>query len=134
MKDFSMLTLLGKGTYAKVVQVRCKIDNQVYAMKILKKDNNLDQLARLIQEKDIFAQLDSQFVVKLKYAFQDLKRVFLVLEYCPGGELFSLLDKEGRLAEDSARFYTAQLVLGLEYLHSRHIIYRDLKPENVMID
>lgn len=60
--------------------------------------------------------------------------MFLVLEYCSGGELFSLLDKQGRLPESAARFYAAQLVLGLEYLHSQHIIYRDLKPENVMID
>lgn len=69
MQDFSMLTLLGKGMYAKVVQVRCKLDNKVYAMKILKKKS--EQLERMKTERNIFCQVDSEFVVKLKYAFQD---------------------------------------------------------------
>lgn len=67
-------------------------------------------------------------------AFQNEKKLFLTLEYCPGGELFGLLSKKKRLSEDQARFYSAQILLALEYLHQQNIIYRDLKPENILID
>lgn len=72
--------------------------------------------------------------MQLYYTFQTEARLFFVLEYCPGGELFFLLKKRKTLTEDQARFYTAQIVLAIEYLHKQNIIYRDLKPENVLID
>ena len=72
-------------------------------------------------------------MVKLYYSFQNEKKLYFVLEYCPGGELFNLLSKMKRFSEDHTRFYACQLVLALEYLHSKNIIYRDLKPENVLI-
>jgi serum/glucocorticoid-regulated kinase 2 len=70
----------------------------------------------------------------MHYSFQNERKLFFVLEYCPGGELFNLLQKCKTLSENQARFYAAQMILALEYLHVSNIIYRDLKPENVLID
>ena len=70
----------------------------------------------------------------MDYAFQNEKKLYFVLEYCPGGELYNLLQKKRLFTEDQAKFYVAQIVLALEYLHSHDIIYRDLKPENIIID
>ena len=70
----------------------------------------------------------------MDYAFQTEKKLYFVLEYCPGGELFSQLVKNHKLSEDHCRFYSAQIILALQYLHNKDIIYRDLKPENVIID
>eukprot|EP01016_Furgasonia_blochmanni_P007664 TRINITY_DN1306_c0_g4_i1.p1 TRINITY_DN1306_c0_g4~~TRINITY_DN1306_c0_g4_i1.p1 ORF type:complete len:297 (+),score=57.83 TRINITY_DN1306_c0_g4_i1:183-1073(+) len=78
--------------------------------------------------------MDHPFIVKLAYAFQNERKLYFALEYCPGGELFNVLQKKRRFSEDVARFYAAQIVLALEHLHSKDVVYRDLKPENVLID
>ena len=70
----------------------------------------------------------------MDYAFQDEKKLHFILEYCPGGELFNLLQQRHRLSENDTRFYAAQILLALKHLHDKDIIYRDLKPENVIID
>ncbi len=109
LNDFSMMSLLGKGSYAKVVQVRCKLDKKIYAMKVIKKKHEMtkQQLDRLRTERKVLLQADCPFVVRLHFAFQDASRVYLVLEYCAGGELFSLLRHRHVLTESAARFYTA---------------------------
>jgi len=73
------------------------------------------------------------FVVKMDYAFQSENKLFFCLEYCPGGELFFYLSQIGRFKQDAARFYAANILLALEHLHSKDILYRDLKPENVLV-
>lgn len=78
--------------------------------------------------------MNHPFIVKLYNSFQNDKKLFFILEYCPGGELFGLLSKKQRLSEEQAKFYSAQMILAIEYLHGRDIIYRDLKPENILID
>jgi len=79
-------------------------------------------------EKEILAQIEHPFLVKMKMSFQDDKKLYFLLEYCPGGELFSLLAAKDKLTEDQAKFYAAQIVLALEALHKHKVIYRDLKP------
>lgn len=79
-------------------------------------------------ERNVLARMHHPFIVQLHWSFQNDQKLFFVLDYCPGGELFGLLAKKTRLTEDQARFYAAQLVLALEYLHSKDILYRDLKP------
>jgi len=79
-------------------------------------------------EKEILAQIEHPFLVKMKLSFQDDKKLYFLLEYCPGGELFSLLAAKDKLTEDQAKFYAAQIVLALEALHKHKVIYRDLKP------
>ncbi|KAM3140400.1 hypothetical protein pb186bvf_007560 [Paramecium bursaria] len=122
-----------------------KNDNdKLYAMKVLKK--KFLQLKRqevsiiqqkqehIMVERNVLVECNHQFIIKLSYSFQGETKLYFVLEYCPGGELFYLLQKKKRLTEDQARFYACQIVLAIEYLHNRDIIYRDLKPENVLID
>lgn len=97
-----MLSVIGRGTYAKVLLVRSKHDKQVYAMKVLKKKYILEknQEKNIMNEKSILASLDHPFLVKLKESFQDEKKLYFVLEYCPGGELFGLLSLKDKLSEE----------------------------------
>ncbi len=128
LKDFEMLKLLGKGSFGKVLLVR-KIDKpgQLYAMKVLKKADmqETQQRVHTRTERDILATVKHPNVVKMKYAFQTVRRLYLVLEYCPGGEMFFHLQNGGRFGERKARFYAANVILALEHFHSRSIIYRE---------
>jgi serum/glucocorticoid-regulated kinase 2 len=134
--DFSSLSVIGKGSYAKVLLVKKKDTNELFAMKILKKENveRRKQEKHVRTERDVLINIDHPFVIKFFYSFQNERKLFFALEYCPGGELFNLLQKKKRFSEDQARFYSAQMILALEHLHEKDIIYRDLKPENVLID
>jgi len=85
-------------------------------------------------EREILIKLRHQFIVRLFYCFKNERKLFFALEYCPGGELFNILLKRRRLSENQAMFYSSQVLLALEYLHENGIVYRDLKPENVVID
>ena len=100
--DFVMLTQIGKGTYAKVILVRHKTDNKLYAMKMLKKRYIIEknQEEHIMTEKQILSKIDHPFLIKLTKSFQDEKKLYFVLEYCPGGELFNLLAIKDKLSED----------------------------------
>lgn len=87
-----------------------------------------------MSERQILEMVDSDLVVKMFYAFQTKEKLFYILEYCPGGELFFYLRQIGRFKDDAARFYAGNVVLALEYLHSHKILYRDLKAENILVD
>lgn len=136
LEQFSTLSVIGKGSYAKVILVKKNDTGTLYAMKVLKKENveKKNQEKHIKVEKGILAEVEHPFIIKFKGSFQTDKKLFFVLEYCPGGELFNLLAKKRRFSEDQTRFYAAQIVLALESLHSKDIVYRDLKPENVLID
>ena len=134
--DFTLLSVIGKGSYAKVVLVRKKDNGELFAMKILKKENveKGKQMKHVKTERDVLLNINHPFVINFFYSFQNERKLFFALEYCPGGELFNLLQKKKKFTEDQARFYSAQMVQALEHLHQKDIIYRDLKPENVLID
>ena len=85
-------------------------------------------------ERNVLSYSQHPFIVQLNFAFQTKKKLYLILEYCPGGDLGKLLIRKGKLSEDIARIYTAELILAVQYLHKREIIFRDLKPDNVVID
>ncbi|KAI8335465.1 kinase-like domain-containing protein [Chlamydoabsidia padenii] len=135
--DFTSLCVLGRGAFGKVHLVRHDKSQQLYAMKILKKASLIvqgKQANQLKTERQILEEVRHPFIVKLYYAFQTSDELHMVLEYAVGGELFRHLTHEGMFSEPMARFYAAELVLALEHLHSLGIVYRDLKPENCLLD
>lgn len=136
LKEFALLKVVGKGSFGKVMQVRKRDSGLVYAMKVLTKSNIIrrNQVEHTRTERNVLGRIDHPFIVGLNYAFQTTDKLYLVLDYCAGGELFFHLGREGKFTEDRARFYSAQIVLALEYLHKMNVIYRDLKPENVLLD
>jgi len=134
--DFELLKVIGKGTYGKVFLVRKKDTNEFMAMKTLKKSilSQKNQVEHTRAERNILARIRHPFVVKLHYAFHNQKKLYFILEYCQGGELFFHLSKARLFDENRAKFYAACIVLALEELHKHGVVYRDLKPENVLID
>ncbi|XP_072302888.1 RAC-beta serine/threonine-protein kinase-like [Eucyclogobius newberryi] len=136
MSDFEYLKLLGKGTFGKVILVKEKSTGVHYAMKILRKEVIIakDEVAHTVTESRVLQNTRHPFLTTLKYAFQTHDRLCFVMEYTNGGELFFHLSRERVFTEDRARFYGAEIVSALEYLHSQDVVYRDLKLENLMLD
>jgi len=136
--DFEVSTTLGTGTFGRVRQVKLKNDtsNTVYALKMLKKTEilRLNQVDHIKSERAILEEIAHPFLVNLKASFQDPKYIYMLFEYISGGELFSRLRKDGRFANDVALFYASEILLAIQYLHKKDIVYRDLKPENLLID
>uniref|UniRef100_A0A8B9GPW9 non-specific serine/threonine protein kinase n=1 Tax=Astyanax mexicanus TaxID=7994 RepID=A0A8B9GPW9_ASTMX len=137
MHDFEYLKLLGKGTFGKVILVKEKATGKYYAMKILKKEVIVakDEVAHTLTENRVLQNSKHPFLTGLKYSFQTHDRLCFVMEYANGGELFFHLSRDRVFSEDRARFYGAEIVSALDYLHSeRNVVYRDLKLENLMLD
>ena len=140
-RNFLFLKVIGKGGNSTVLEARKRDNGQLYAMKVISKEF-LAREHKVMQawgERKILAKVAHPFVVKLHYAFQTVcftqpSHLYLALDMCPGGELFYLLGTIERFLEDEARFYFSEILLALEYLHSMEILYRDLKPENVLLD
>ncbi|XP_070772931.1 ribosomal protein S6 kinase beta-1 isoform X1 [Enoplosus armatus] len=137
---FELLKVLGKGGYGKVFQVR-KVSGatsgKIFAMKVLKKAiivRNAKDTAHTKAERNILEEVKHPFIVDLIYAFQTGGKLYLILEYLSGGELFMQLEREGIFMEDTACFYLAEISMALGHLHQKGIIYRDLKPENIMLN
>ena len=135
-EDLEEHKLLGVGTFGKVRLVRDKTSQRVFAMKVISKSKVLqyNQQEHIISEKNILAEVDHPFLIQLIATFKDKERLYMVLEYCPGGELFTLLQKYKRLKEEHCIFYGGSVMLAFEYLHELSVVYRDLKPENLLLD
>ncbi|CAL8380121.1 unnamed protein product [Arctogadus glacialis] len=136
--QFHLLKVLGQGSYGKVFLVR-KIRGadrgHLYAMKVLRKATlKVRDRVRSKMERDILAEVNHPFIVKLHYAFQTEGKLYLILDFLRGGDLFTRLSKEVMFTEEDVKFYLAELALALDHLHSLGIIYRDLKPENILLD
>lgn len=133
---FVKIETIGVGAFGEVALVRKKDTNQLYAMKTLRKTDVLkrNQVAHVKAERDILAEADNEWVVKLYYSFQDTNHLYFVMDYIPGGDLMSLLIKFGVFEETLARFYIAELVLAVESVHKMSFIHRDIKPDNILID
>ncbi|KAM9108743.1 protein kinase C zeta type isoform 1-T1 [Megaptera novaeangliae] len=137
LQDFDLLRVIGRGSYAKVLLVRLKKNDQVYAMKVVKKElvHDDEDIDWVQTEKHVFEQASSNpFLVGLHSCFQTTSRLFLVIEYVNGGDLMFHMQRQRKLPEEHARFYAAEICIALNFLHERGIIYRDLKLDNVLLD
>jgi len=136
LDDFEILKVLGRGAFGKVMLVEKKDNKQVYALKSMHKEDIIDkdQIEHTKTERFVLEKSKSSFLVSLEYAFQTPSKVFFVMKFMKGGELFQHLKVAKRFEEERAKFYVAEILLGLEYLHNLGVIYRDLKPENVLMD
>lgn len=136
--QFDLLRVLGQGSFGKVFLVRKKVGHDsgtLYAMKVLKKATlKVRDRIRTKMERNILADVVHPFIVKLHYAFQTEGKLYLILDFLRGGDLFTRLSKEIMFTEEDVKFYLAELALALDHLHSLGIIYRDLKPENLLLD
>ncbi|RFU81640.1 serine threonine- kinase gad8 [Trichoderma arundinaceum] len=134
--DFDLLTLVGRGSFGKVMQVRKKDTGRIYAIKTIRKAKIISrsEVTHTLAERSVLAQINNPFIVPLKFSFQSPEKLYFVLAFVNGGELFFHLSKEGRFDINRSRFYTAELLCALECLHGFNVIYRDLKPENILLD
>ncbi|XP_051493223.1 protein kinase C zeta type isoform X2 [Apus apus] len=137
LQDFDLIRVIGRGSYAKVLLVRLKKNDQIYAMKVVKKElvHDDEDIDWVQTEKHVFEQASSNpFLVGLHSCFQTTSRLFLVIEYVNGGDLMFHMQRQRKLPEEHARFYAAEICIALNFLHERGIIYRDLKLDNVLLD
>lgn len=130
-KDFVLLRVIGMGAFGKVLQVRNKHNHQVLAMKVISKrllNRKAGYVENVIAERDILTRVKHPFVVQMHCSFQTSDKLFIIMDYLAGGELFLRLGREGIFLEATAAFYLAEIILALNHLHSRGILHRDLKP------
>jgi len=135
--DFEMLSILGEGCSCDVFAARKKDTGKIYAIKRIGKKvlSSFDKTSTVVRrELAALKKLNSNFIVKLHYTYQTNNYYYFVLDYLPGGDLFYYLNKDKKFVESVAKFYIAELLVGLKEIHLQNIIYRDLKPENVLID
>ncbi|KAL8166020.1 hypothetical protein V2J09_007519 [Rumex salicifolius] len=153
--DFEQLTMIGKGAFGEVRLCRAKNTGEVFAMKKLKKSDMLSrgQVEHVRSERNLLVEVDSRYIVKLFYSFQDANFLYLIMEYLPGGDIMTLLMREDILSEDVARFYIAESILAIESIHRHNYVHskwisqvlikqltelssscRDIKPDNLILD
>ncbi|MCJ1478176.1 camp-dependent protein kinase catalytic subunit [Lambiella insularis] len=136
LTDFTIQRTLGTGSFGRVHLVQSKHNQRFYAVKVLKKQQvvKMKQVEHTNDERRMLQRVKHPFLITLWGTFQDSKNLYMVMDFVEGGELFSLLRKSQRFPNPVAKFYAAEVTLALDYLHSMHIIYRDLKPENLLLD
>ncbi|KIP05161.1 hypothetical protein PHLGIDRAFT_31013 [Phlebiopsis gigantea 11061_1 CR5-6] len=134
--DFELITVIGKGSFGKVMQVRKRDTSRIYALKTIRKQHIVErgEITHTLAERLVLARVSNPFIVPLKFSFQSEQKLYLVLAFVNGGELFHHLQREQRFDEERSRFYSAELLLALEHLHELDVVYRDLKPENILLD
>ena len=134
--NFICLALLGQGSFGEVYLVQEKNTQNYFAMKVLDKKRIAKQniFKYAMTERNVLSIINFPFIVKLNYAFQTKEKLFLLLDYCPGGDLSKQLQIQTRFSEDKAKFYICEITLALGELHKKDIIFRDLKPDNIVID
>jgi len=137
--DFEIVSLIGKGSFGKVFLVKKKVGSDsgaVYAMKVLRKEAIFarKQVAHTKAEKTILAKIQHPFIIRLHWAFQTDQKLYMILDYINGGELFFHLKNDGKFSEERVRIYAAEIASALSHLHSLDIVYRDLKPENILLN
>ncbi|GAB4856225.1 Serine/threonine-protein kinase AtPK2/AtPK19 [Ancistrocladus abbreviatus] len=136
LEEFEVMKVVGQGAFGKVFQVKKKGTSEIFAMKVMRKDNIMEHnhAEYMKAERDILTKIDHPFIVHLRYSFQTKYRLYLVLDFVNGGHLFFQLYNHGLFREDLARIYAAEIVSAVSHLHANGIMHRDLKPENILLD
>ncbi|KAG6820017.1 AGC protein kinase Gad8 [Arthromyces matolae] len=137
IEAFELLKVIGKGSFGKVMQVRKKDTQRIYALKTIRKAHIAQrpgEITHILAERTVLALVNNPFIVPLKFSFQNPDKLYLVMSFVNGGELFYHLQREGKFDQDRSRFYAAELLCALEHLHGFNVVYRDLKPENILLD
>ena len=134
--DFVPIKIIGKGAFGEVRICKYIPTGDIVAIKKMKKDemHKKNQVLHVRAERDVLSQAKNEWIVELKFSFQDQKYLYLGMEYLPGGDLMTLLMARDILPEEDAKFYAAEMVLAIESVHEMNCIHRDLKPDNVLID
>jgi serine/threonine protein kinase len=127
--------MLGNGSFGKVYEAKCLKNNRVYALKVLNKKKLIakKQLKYAVSEANILKKVNSPFIIKMYFAFQTPMNLYMAIDNCSQGDLSEILIVRSKLTEKTARFIIAQLILAIQYLHENRILYRDMKPENILI-
>lgn len=135
MDDFNIISVIGRGYYGKVMLVENKYNKEICAMKTIHKARLIKEkkVHTVLAERNILIKVNHPFIVNIKYAFQNETKLYIGMEYVPGGELFHMMQVVENLPMKAVRIYVAEVGLALEYIHSLGIVYRDLKPENILI-
>ena len=136
LEDFDIISKIGEGGFSKVYLVQMKTNGRFYALKQMSKAKFSGDKQRelLLRERNFMVSMDCEQILKLRFAFQTAEYCYLVLAFIPCGELQQLREKASKFTEDQAKFYVVQILLALQELHSKNIIYRDLKFENLLVD
>merc|ERR1712013_142855 len=136
LDDFEMVKTIGTGTFARVCLCRERASRDYFALKILAIHDviRLKQVEHVKNEKNILKEINHPFLVDLTWSSKDKSFLYMLLPYVSGGELFSYLRSAGRFNSSTTFFYSAEIVSALDYLHSLSVVYRDLKPENLLLD
>lgn len=128
--------VIGRGSFGKVFLAEFKHDKKLYAIKSIRKDVLIeaDQIKSAMREKDIMFQCEHPFLVSLDFLFQNDLRLYFVMPFVRGGELYKVFTAQKRFNEEQTLFFAAQLIVAIGYLHSKGIVHRDLKLENILLD
>jgi 3-phosphoinositide dependent protein kinase-1 len=135
LKEFSLSSRLGDGSYSEVYLAHHDTTEATYALKVINKKHILRHkvVHQVQRERSLLSQLDYDGIVKLFFTFQDAHSLYVALEYCPNGELYDQIRLSSKLSVETTQFYAAEMVLMLEYLRNQGVIHRDLKPENLLL-
>jgi tRNA A-37 threonylcarbamoyl transferase component Bud32 len=135
-QDFELLKVIGMGAFGKVLQVKNKHSQEILAMKVISKrllKRKTTYIENIHAEREILTKAKHPFIVNMHCSFQTKEKLFIIMDFLAGGELFLRLGRQGIFLEKTAAFYIGEIVLALEHLHSRGILHRDLKPENILL-
>ena len=134
--DFEIIKVIGRGFIGKILLVKYKKDGKYYAMKMMRKDQIISEELQdnILLEKNILIESQNEFILSLSFFFQTKERLYFITPFIKGGDLYHKLKKDKFLKEDLVKFYSAQIIIALQYLHDLGIAYRDLKPENILLN